>query len=285
MQSTRVIPLNWSVDETGEPWLISARQRARGTWKPCEGCHAEFAGLPRARFCSSVCASHHMHSGGNQHAFARWTAGEAWLAGLIWADGSLVQAGGTSRGQVKVCGTDAETIEAAGLILGVNPSVYVDRRGYKPVFTASISGLPVARLRNIGLSVGKTYKGGLPDLNTLGHAASFVRGFFDGDGSVGLYVNPSKRTDEPRLKSQFVGTKQSMTDLREILVNHAGVRRNKVCGHTSSAVVSLLFFNHADSLRLADYMYSEAGPCLGRKRDIFIKGRALCPPRHILRGD
>lgn len=271
---------NYTLDEDGEIWYADSRgQRRRGRWATCPQCGEAFPAERRRVYCSNSCSGKAGRPpGGNQQVFSTWSAEEAWLAGLIWADGSLVRPGKRALSPyVKVGSVDREITDEAARILGVRVSTYAPPAPRKPFHTVRVSGKPVDRLIAAGLGHDKTMSGGLPDLARGLHAAAFMRGLFDGDGSVGLYVNPSKVSQEPRLKSHLVGTPEAMHDAREVLVARAGVRRNKVCSHSGSRLVAQLFFNHADSLRLAEFIYSEPGPFLARKRDLFDEGRRICP--------
>lgn len=96
----------------------------------------------------------------------------------------------------------------------------------------------------------------LPD-SLISH---FIRGYFDGDGTVGLYgVNHSMWK---RLTSGFCGTQAFLISLVQHLpVTHKIVRRSKN--------LYLLRFSVQDSINLYWYMYKDATVFLTRKHDIF----------------
>lgn len=261
----------WEIASDNTPWLLSARQRTRGSWKVCEGCGKQFPALPRGRFCTRSCSGQDSHPPtGNQTLFTRPSGEESWLAGLIWADGSL-----THR-RVRLATSDREMAEHAARITGRSIGEYADPRGYKTMYDVAIAGAPVARLAALGLSSGKTAGGGLPKFDGVLRAAEFVRGFFDGDGSVSLYQPKGCRPGTLRLKANFVGTEESLRDLMAILYDEAEINPKALVRYKAT-YVRKVYLNHADSLRLADFMYALPGPCLSRKRAIFDTGRAIAP--------
>ena len=204
-----------------------------------------------------------------QDLFDEWTAEECWLAGLIWSDGCFFE--DTKNTNVRVDSTDLQVIELASAITGA--PVRADnayRGGRKTTYRVVISGDPVGRLRNAGLVPRKSFIAQWP--NCTMDVSAFTRGYFDGNGHVGLYRNPSIVTaDWPkRLMSNFSGAFPLLARLQDVLLGQ-GIARRKLSNHGS---VGRLQYNHADSLRLAEFMYADNGPCLIRKRMIFEKA---CP--------
>jgi len=161
-------------------------------------------------------------------------------------------------------------------IIGEPPRIYKPRARRKQGYIFYLSGPPVQRLVDIGLVHNKTRECTLPTLGDR-EMPDFVRGFFDGDGSVGLYASPTRRKDGSlRLASSFCGTREMMVSVMDVLATAAHIAPRSPL---PSASIWVLRFNHYDSLRLADYMYYPSATCLHRKRDIFDAGRKIAPPR------
>jgi hypothetical protein len=203
---------------------------------------------------------------------------ESWLAGQIWADGSLDPVGPAAlTWNVTTATSDEQMAIEIGRIIDESPRVYEPRERRKRGYSFYISGAPVQRLVELGLVHRKTRECTLPTLDDGWSARDFIRGFFDGDGSVGLYASPTRRKDgSKRLTSSFCGTREMMLGVMDVLA--AATRITPRVPHPS-ATIWVLKFNHYDSLRLADYMYYPGATCLHRKRDIFDSGRILAPPR------
>lgn len=199
--------------------------------------------------------------------FSEWTADEAWLMGLIWADGCLaVDKAGHRR--VQIVSTDSELTDHASRITGAPSQRRESAPPRKPYWQVWIgAGEVVDRLEALGLTPRKTFTCTMPPVpeEMLPH---FIRGYFDGDGSVGLYVSPGSGNPEPLLRSSVVGSADMMKEMAAAL-DAAGVRTQKPGTHGS---IYRLQLSHWQSLHFAEFMYSVGGPCLTRKRDIFAEG-------------
>jgi hypothetical protein len=187
--------------------------------------------------------------------FSAWTPAERWLAGLLWADGHLVP--GSGRVQLNL--TDEDAIEAAQAL--TDGRRYASQPPAKPTHRA---------LHRLGftdeagvlarLGFGPKPERVWPD--EIGSAA-FLRGLFDGDGSVGWYGDGHGQSLYRR--AMICGPLAVVTGAGSWLAEQ-GVRPRDPRPHGS---VWQLTWRHRDSLRLAEIMYAEPGPCIARKRDCF----------------
>ena len=282
----RVLPNRWTVDAASDSPIYSLSSRSvKGRWTLCGHCRAQFptlhkpgvltAGRVRAQFCSNRCSklSQWSRSGrsGNQDAFSSVTAEEAWLIGLIWADGCLVgNRHDGAGGRVELDSVDLDMATEAARIVGSTVREK-QQAGRKPIYRVTFSGNPVDRLEAIGLEQRKSFTAGPPDLAD-GLVRHFIRGLFDGDGTVGLYGPPQRR----RLTSGVVGNHQMMAWAASELSSRAGTPTREPYRHSS---IWGIRFNHYDSLRLADFLYGDGGPHLARKRDLFTTGGLPAQPR------
>lgn len=194
---------------------------------------------------------------------------ECWLIGLIWADGCLVADRGHRR--ITLVSTDIELMEHAANISGAPAHRRSDQRaGRKPSYALHISGPPVIRLHELGLRSRKSHTASMPVVN---HPDAFVRGYFDGNGCVGLYRSPNLRNPNapPRLKTHFVGAYDLLSGIQETVAT-VDIAPKKIGVKSSVWQVN---YNHADSLRLAGFMYAHGGPHLPRKKEIFDRGAAM----------
>lgn len=271
--------------ENGVPFFKSPKSqgRQRGRWRTCLKCGAEFPSVMGnlGKYCSRSCVRSKAAPGtppnARQDLFKRLTSEECYLLGLIWSDGCLTGKGSRT---IQFVSTDLELAEHASRISAAPIRTRPRTAPLKTAYVIGIGGRVVMdRVEALGLTRRKSHSASLPDVP---HVADFVRGYFDGDGTVGLYRNPNLRRPEalPRLMSGFIGSHQLMTELQLIMEEHAGIRPKKV---GASGSVWCLQYNHRDSLRLADYLYAEDGPCLGRKKAIFDVGAAQPFPASINR--
>lgn len=260
----------------GEPWYVrpSGRTRARGRWITCEHCGERCPAQMRnpGKYCSRTCSALAREPWGDRAAtradlFSAWTPDECWLTGLIWADGCLTM----SRGKpfVVLSMTDEQAVRDAAHVAGCRYHRRAQTPPRRDVFTMKFGAASaVAALVGLGLEPRKSLTAPWP---TLPHPDAFLRGAFDGDGSVGWYVqgNQAKRRAgaPPRLHSSLCGSHAFLDGAQRFLAEK-GIEPRKINTHGR---VWRLQWNHRDSLTLRDVLYSDGGPCLERKREQFFK--------------
>lgn len=284
------LPPNWVVID-GEPYYVlpsgpRAGYRRKGRWATCEICGERFPAQKASpgRYCSKRCAGRGLDSPakkakGRADLFGAWTAEEAWLAGLIWADGCLHEARRARGGRhILITSVDLELAEQAASIAGVSAHARTQAPPRKALYTVRIGQrAAVDALASLGLRPRKSLVNTFPELPRASER-HFIRGFFDGNGTASLARNPSvKSPDWPaRLISAFDGAERTLAGIQTVLEREAGIAPKKIQPHGR---VRRIRFNHGDSLRLAEFMYAEGGPCLTRKREVFGEGAAQIPLR------
>ena len=234
------------------------------------------------RFCSSACWYDKPRAAGHPDLFAAWTPAEAWLAGLIWADGNLTfeQREGNTRPpqpRVTIVTTDWEIAHQAAEIVGVEPKERRrsakgggairgrEIRGAKQIWTVRFGRRePIQRLIDVGLHPNKSLTLTFPVLpeQALRH---FIRGHFDGDGSISLEGN-RREHGRYRVQTTLLGTETMLADMAAHLVDAAGIRPRRIYPTGSIFCVKMA---HNDSMRFGRYIYDAGGPYLTRKRDKF----------------
>lgn len=282
------LPRGWSIHEDGQPYYRSARDYPRkGVWTVCTNCGKRFPVRTNSHikglFCSHLCAGVLKVASGNPDLFAAWTPEEAWLAGLIWSDGCLNEPGRSTRRtwgwRLTLGVTDKELIDHAATLMQVAilTSSPKDRKSRYDLKLNRAE--PIARLRAIGLEPRKSLTARFPDLpdRVLRH---FIRGCFDGDGSVGIHPRNTRYNaargwpPDPHLNACLCGARPFLEGLQEVLHRQAGIAPKKVYLQRGTTI-PMVRWQRADSLRLYEYMYGEGGPCLTRKRRVFERGTNL----------
>jgi hypothetical protein len=260
----------WVVGEDGEAWYHQTDgSRHKGRWRLCRTCQIRFpaqisnAGL----YCSKRCIDRPGRIPNTRpDLFERWTAAECWLAGLIWADGCLSADGPWFK--VSLALVDEQAIALAAEIAGCSYSTYNRRADRRALHSIRIGHrVAVQRLRDRGLTERKSLIAEWPEFP---HSSAFMRGAFDGDGSVGWYATDrgqGRRGAELRLHASLCGSVHFLDGVQRHLVAY-GISERKILPHGS---IHRLQWNHADSLRLRDVLYADGGPCLERKRSIFFQ--------------
>jgi len=95
------------------------------------------------------------------------------------------------------------------------------------------------------------------------YMSHFIRGYFDGDGSIHNDTNTSN------LKFQIVGNKEMLEDITQKLMHHCGVNNNKIHGYKRTKSIS--FGGNIVCKRIYDWMYKDCDDLfIDRKRNIFL---------------
>lgn len=97
----------------------------------------------------------------------------------------------------------------------------------------------------------------------------FIRGYFDGDGSV--YINSKTKA----IRTAFYGTDDFIKNIHSFLKEELNLRDKKIY-RQKEAQVSFVSYAKEDSEKIYRYMYKESTICLKRKKELFeskIKGQ------------
>lgn len=87
---------------------------------------------------------------------------------------------------------------------------------------------------------------------------SFIRGLFDGDGSVVI-----KNKDISKMNIDFLGTESILKTIRHILISQLNIKIRKITPFVTNPTGSLCymqFSNKTDLVRLIDFIYKDSTP-------------------------
>lgn len=118
----------------------------------------------------------------------------------------------------------------------------------------------------------KTHSTHFPNIPD-GYLHHFVRGFFDGDGSIYLKKYKSRHGGQIiNLGSSFASSKESWTtldELKQLLMKIILTGNKKVALQTNKlGSSSRLIFNQYDTMLLCEWMYKDATIFMNRKKKI-----------------
>jgi DNA-binding XRE family transcriptional regulator len=185
-----------------------------------------------------------------------------WL-GFLAADGCVFTADGRFLVRLRLKASDEDHVRNFADGTGSDALVKVAKDGYVQV---EYHGRAlVAALARWGIVPNKTLTIGFPDDFPSRLQPAFVRGYFDGDGSI--YWR--RRGGGRAVSCKFVSGSPPMIDgLREILTR-AGIATGKICPGSGRAVVLPVLTARVNLRRFAEYLYADATVWLPRKRTIF----------------
>lgn len=187
------------------------------------------------------------------------TEDKAYFLGMMYADGNIGLNHNTKT--VRLVNTDKEMLESFIEYIEGDNRIYEETHN---VFKTKCYRVRLASsqmyddLNALGCTPRKSLVLKYPIIpNRLDH--HFIRGYFDGDGTVGLYK--VKHSTWKRLMSGFCGTKEMLEEIRDISGLHNTIRKQKN--------IHVITFSCFKSMDLYRYMYKDATVYMKRKKIIF----------------
>ncbi len=199
----------------------------------------------------------------------------AYVLGFIVADGSLIK---NKRGAcfLELTSTDKEIIYKIRRVLQSNLAIgeYQPRnKNYKRRYRIQIGSKKIfGDLLKLGITQNKSKTIKLPKI-PQDYFADFLRGYFDGDGSVNVCLYKKKSHKKPSiiLSCGFVsGSKSLLKKIRKILLSRGIVRGGTLYYYDNGY---RLWFSINDSSSLFGFMYGKLSSdlFLKRKKKVFEK--------------
>lgn len=201
-----------------------------------------------------------------------WNPSLAYIAGLIAADGCLI---GDGR-HINITSTDIDLLETAKKILSVNCAVGKKKNGFGGFgFYIQFSNVALYDFLNeAGITPAKSktiLKVGVPDI----YYSDFLRGLFDGDGTIYGFWDKRWRSSL-MYYTEFTSASQHFLRWLQLKnMNLIGVGEGRI---KPSVRASSLSYAKQDSQKLFEFMYYDRDvPALSRKRTKFIDFLMLDP--------
>lgn len=199
----------------------------------------------------------------NHNYFKIWNDDMAYILGFIYADGNVK---GTQL-SIGLSEIDTELLELIKDKLEYEGELKF-RKSTKSTRLTIRSCIMTDDLKQLGVIENKSLKTKIPNIPQQ-YFKDFVRGFFDGDGSIGIHMKNQIRT------RFFSGSKEFLIELSQRLHDEIGIniptiskdRRSECFGINYSTKNSKIIFN---------YLYSDKYCMkLNRKYEKFIEGIEL----------
>jgi hypothetical protein len=240
-------------------------------WKYCKACGFERRNRSEARLEAQKKGKvPQNYFNINEAFFSKWGPEMAYVFGLLITDGCLSKVKSGSY-KVSLCLNDRDLLEKVAKTMesshAVTPSKY--QRGLHLLMFAR-EKLTKDLLR-LGLKPRKSLDIKFPDVPKE-YLTDFIRGVFDGDGSVFF----EKRSPRLRLRSKFIsGSKQFIETLENKLRLLGMPKRNIYEQKTKNGILYMFIYCHKDSSKLFRILYKGIpgnGLFLRRKYYKFLSG-------------
>ncbi len=214
----------------------------------------------------------------NENFFKVWTPEMAYVLGFFTADGNMIK---NKRGAhfISIEITDRDILEEMKRVIGSNHNIGLRERSFpqKTAYRLQIGSKEMFNnLLELGLTPNKSKSIQLPKVPDR-HFPHFVRGYFDGDGSIsyGLYKRKDRKSKKFVLLSSFTsGNKIFLHSLLKALKKLANIEGGSIYEKTRGFQMNL---SVQDSKKLFRFMYSNIseGLLLERKYNKFERGLKL----------
>lgn len=206
----------------------------------------------------------------NENFFRHWSPDMAYVLGLLITDGCVSKAG-----TVSLCINDRELLEKVKKAMKSEHNIKASRHQdglfcfhfAREKLTRDLEGLGVVPKKSLIVRFPKVPREYLPD---------FIRGVFDGDGSVFF----DKRRPNFPLRSKLVSSSIDFIDgLHKSLVSLGMPKRTIYKQKTKNGWNYMFIFEHKDSVKLFDILYKKGQNrlYLERKYQRFLEGIKIDP--------
>jgi predicted DNA-binding protein YlxM (UPF0122 family) len=193
----------------------------------------------------------------NENFFHNWSKEMSYVLGLILADGNI----DAETNQVKIKIKEGYLLENVKKTLNSEHPIKYDK--ITDMYSFGFCRKKMSnKLFELGVTSRKSLNVRFPDVpdEFLSH---FIRGVFDGDGSV--FFEPRSKTYPLRV-SFISGSKEFITTLENTLHSHAGLRKRNIYKLHRKNISYYIRYSHKESLKFFDYIYAGADESLRLER-------------------
>lgn len=213
----------------------------------------------------------------NKNLFKQWSDNMAYVLGWLITDGCIEYIP-NERYVLRWDLADIEPLEHFKEIFNSNHPIHKhDRLKEKNSITYSLTFRDkemVEDIINLGVTPDKTFNITIPDIPEK-HLSHFIRGLFEGDGSVFLLDRPNNRK---LLNTKIMSASETfIKQLGDIIKSEVGMTP-KIYSYspdTTNNIYWSLRYGGKESYALYKYMYDNAKYYLTRKKEVFQKAREI----------
>ncbi len=197
---------------------------------------------------------------------------QAYWLGFLYADGY----NGESKGMIRLglAEIDALHIDKFKTFLKSNSpcKIYPPRRlREQPMHVVDINSTKLSKdLSAVGCMQAKTFKIRFPHWLDKSLHKHFIRGYFDGDGSVGKYIN---NRNSVNCSASIVSNIDFLKDIQTIIKNESAVNfsLSKTFNKNRTSVRALYSSGNIQILKFLHWMYNESNVYLERKYNKYLE--------------
>lgn len=198
------------------------------------------------------------------------TEEKAYWLGFIYADGCIMKANAYdkkhNRLRINISLKDKELIEKfSNHIEYTGPVEIVDPKGTyanNKMIRITLNSVKMCEdLMKYGCTPNKTFSIRLPLLEQSLYP-HFIRGYFDGDGSICF----SKQKEKLYGNFSIIGPIEMLQDVQKVLMNQCDLNKTKLIASKTEGIVNLKYSGRNNVYRIYNYLYQDATIYLTRKK-------------------
>jgi hypothetical protein len=197
------------------------------------------------------------------------------MIGFMLADGNITQIKRNGKLsncyaiKIEIITADEYILKEFQNIIGSHNHIHrtIRNRQNSILYTSAINVQSTKMAHDLfryGIIPNKTFKTYLSNQIPFKYMRDYIRGIFDGDGTVYKYR-------KKYLRFAFYGTYKLMFDIREFLYNTVGLSKNAIITQKNENVSFIPYAKKQDCYKFYHYIYDDANLYLKRKKQIFDK--------------
>jgi intein-encoded DNA endonuclease-like protein len=218
-------------------------------------------------FCSLSCATTARQSIQDESVFEDGLDPDrAYILGIIYSDGCLSYDANSDSYRITVSLKDLDIIKRIHNLMTPRKKIY-ERQGCHSI--VSTNETDIEFLREMGMTERKSTTLKYPDVPDK-LESHFVRGFFDGDGSVYKSVTQNRREHYTYVYANFTcGSYDFVIDLRRVLTGAGIYTTLQKDDRSENGAYQLHVKNKNHVRKFAEYIYQDSSFHMSRKHDVF----------------
>lgn len=240
----------------------------------CKNCNKismkEYKRRKTATFCSKGCATSYRQDARDPNFLETPNELSAYLLGFILTDGSISKQDGKKK-RMTLANTDFQIMNKLHPIISPNRKLYVrnmSKKEHKTIYSlVNTNEKSLETLEELGIRERKSFDVKMPEIpNDL--VRHFIRGVFDGDGSIINYKVQNKYTYK---KVTFTSASTVFSESLNDILNKQGFNTglNKDSRDTNPSFYNVI--NRTEDIKmLGKWMYEDANWYIERKRNVFF---------------
>lgn len=201
----------------------------------------------------------------NENFFSKWSAEMAYIFGLLITDGCV-----SGSGVISLCINAKDLLEKVKAAMGSEHKIEASKHQKGLYYFHFARKKLVKDLESLGVFPRKSLTVKFPNVPER-YLPDFIRGVFDGDGSVFF----DKRRPNFPLRTKFVSSSIDFINRLHNSLEFLGMPKRTIYRQKTKNAWSYMFiFEHSDSLKIFDILYKNAqnGLFLERKYKRFLAG-------------